>query len=94
MTIQIKEAVQIAIENVVELFGEQKMSSVLLEEVGRDSQGNFYVTVGFERASQVRKGPSLVGLGIMPQTDRAYKVAHIDKESGELISIKDRLLEK
>ena len=95
MTLKIKEAVQIAIDNVVELFSEQKLSSVLLEEVARDSEGNFLITVGFERAAPKRAGNALAGgIGALLSTQRAYKVAFIDKETGELISVKDRLLER
>ncbi|CAD5204134.1 hypothetical protein [Pseudomonas sp. FEN] len=95
MSIKIKEAVQIAIDNVIELFSVQDISNVLLEEVARDSNENYLITVGFERPN-LNKGRAALGAGIaaLMATQRAYKVVCIDKESGDALWIKDRMLEK
>lgn len=95
MTIKIKEAVSIAVENVVELFSSQGISGVLLEEVARDGQDNFLITVGFERPNTKTGAQGLVGgLAAMMATQRAYKVVCVDREDGDVISIKDRMLDK
>ncbi|MBA1195277.1 hypothetical protein G7007_20855 [Pseudomonas entomophila] len=95
MTIKIKEAVAGAIENVLELFSEQRISGVLLEEVARDGQDNFLITIGFERPTTKTGAQSLVGgLAAMMATQRVYKVVCVDRDNGDVISIKDRALER
>jgi hypothetical protein len=95
VSIKIKEAVQIALDNVLELFGSQNISGVLLEEVARDDRHNFLITVGFERPMTSKAGRGLGGtLAAIMATDRAYKVVCIAQDDGEIISVKDRLLEK
>ncbi|MEN5029140.1 hypothetical protein [Pseudomonas sp. Ps21-P2] len=95
MSIKIKEAVQIALDNVVELFGNQQISGVLLEEVARDERGNFLITVGFERPSTSRATRALGGtLAAIMATDRAYKVVSVAQDDGDIISVKDRFLDK
>lgn len=95
MPIALKEAVTIAIENIADLFSSQNISGVLLEEVDRDAQANFLITVGFERPLTRRSGNTVIaGITSALGTQRAYKVACIDKENGELMWVKDRILDK
>ncbi len=95
MSIKIKEAVQMAVNNIIELFSVQDISNVLLEEVARDSNENYLITVGFERPTINRGGAALgAGIAALMATQRAYKVVCIDKESGDALWIKDRMLEK
>lgn len=95
MPIVLKEAVALAIENIAALFSSQNISGVLLEEVDRDAQANFLITVGFERLSTQRSGNTVIAsIAVAPRSQRTYKVACIDKENGDLIWVKDRKLNK
>jgi len=95
MSIKIKEAVKMAINNIVELFSVQDISNVLLEEVARDSNENYLITVGLERPTLNGGGAALAaGIAALMATQRVYKVVCIDKESGDALWIKDRMLEK
>ncbi|NNB54185.1 hypothetical protein [Pseudomonas fragi] len=97
MSITVKEAVNIALENVSELFEGQSISSVLLEEVDRNPQRDFLITIGFDRPSKSRASQSLsIGLGLaaLLVKDRTFKVVCVDSQTGEVKSVKDRILEQ
>ena len=88
-----KDAAMLAKEYVADLFDEEGISNVGLEEiVFRDDGGDEYwdVTVGFSRPWDHR-GLATVTLG---QTGlrRSYKVLRIDNSSGNVESVKDRIL--
>jgi len=95
MSIRIKEAVQIAVENIVEFFSAQNISNVLLEEIARDTDKNYLITVSFERPTFNSSGAALAaGIAKLMAAQRTYKVVCIDRETGEAVWIKDRMLEK
>ncbi|QZC92708.1 hypothetical protein K2E96_16435 [Pseudomonas sp. ERGC3:05] len=96
MAVKLKEAVQIAIDSVMDLFSSQSISSVLLEEVDRNGQGDFLITVGFERPNPNKSAAMLLGskgIAGLLSTQRAYKVVRVSQNDGEVLSVKDRILE-
>lgn len=97
MALTVKEAVKIAIENVTDLFEEQNISAIRLEEVDRNDKHQFLITVGFDRPSTTRGGHALsAGLGLagLMAKDRAFKVVCVDQIDGDVLSVKDRILEQ
>lgn len=91
---EVKEAVRVAKEYVGDLFSEEPIEDVGLEEVDFDDASNEWrVTVGFSRPWS---GKAQMGNGFMAAlaprpTGRAYKVVRIDDEQGRVTSLKDRL---
>ena len=86
----VKEAVQTAKKYIAELFTEETITDVGLEEVKfDDTSNNWEVTVGFSRPWQ---NLSLANaLGNRHQT-RSYKLVCINDDSGQVLSLKDRVL--
>ena len=85
----VKEAVQAARLHIVDLFGDEEISNVGLEEVEFDDLGGAWkVTIGFSRPWE-RQGALGVNLGL--KTVRSYKVVHIGSD-GHIKSVKDRVL--
>lgn len=87
----VKEAVQVAKNYILELFEEEGIVDVGLEEVDfdqSDSQSdNWVVTIGFSRSWNRSIGSVLGG-----QTSRSYKAVRIQDEDGRVLSVKDRTL--
>jgi hypothetical protein len=83
----VKDAVKIAIGYVTELFEEEELSNIGLEEATfNHTQEVWEVTVGFSRPWDYPK-PGLVS-GFQPSTPRRqYKVVHIDPKSKEVTSV-------
>jgi hypothetical protein len=92
MSVSIRDASLTAVSAVEELFEGQSLSNVLFEEVDKDATGNWLITVGFDR--RVDRPGMRLGQAIADAraTERKYKVVKIDPD-GELLSVKDRLLE-
>lgn len=79
------QAVAIAKQHVMELFGDESISNLGLEEI--ESDGMYWkVTVGFSRPWNIGISP------ILGSTDRAYKVVSVNGDTGHVISVKDRNL--
>ena len=83
----VKEAVQAAKNYVIELFGEEGISDVGLEEVDFDQSDNWVVTIGFSRSWNRNIGSVLGG-----QASRSYKAVRIQDKDGKILSVKDRAL--
>ena len=83
----VKEAVQVAKNYVIELFGEEGISEVGLEEVDLDQSNNWIVTIGFSRPWD-RNIDSVLG----GRVSRSYKVIRIQDGDGKVLSVKDRTL--
>ena len=83
-----KQAVQTAKEHVVELFADEPIENVGLEELEFDEVGQIWaVTIGFSRFWG-RPSDSIVvrALG----TARDFKIVRIEDESGRVQSVKHR----
>ena len=83
----VKEVVRAAKNYVAELFGDEDIIHVGLEEVDFDQSDNWVVTVGFSRPWDRNIGSVLGG-----QPSRSYKVVRIRDEDGKVLSVKDRTL--
>jgi hypothetical protein len=88
----LQEAVQRATEILEELYPDQELKHVLLEEIELGRGGTWYVTLGFTHPGSV--GYGLAGLGPPPPSGRAYKTIKINAETGEFEGMTDRLLEE
>jgi len=85
----VKEAVKLAKAYILDLFGDEQLSDVGLEEVSIDEQTRIWkITVGFARPwDKVRTG-SATALGASPR--RSYKVVRIDDATQQAISVMNR----
>lgn len=83
----VKEVVQVAKNYIAELFGDERIINVGLEEVDLDPSNNWIVTIGFSRPWDRNIGPILAG-----QASRSYKVVRIRDADGKVLSVKDRAL--
>lgn len=95
-SIDVKQAVRIALEYVREIFDSDKLSHLGLEEVERLG-GTWLVTVGFSRPWDYPRHDALSSLHPLAQLrdpdkrpDRDYKLVRIDAETGEVESVKNR----
>ncbi len=91
----VKEAVQLAKAYFADIFAEEKMNHVSLEEVKFDDHSNTWkITIGFFPPwEQSAENPvkSMFG-GTQAYGKRSYKVIQIDDEDGEVISTTIRFL--
>ena len=89
----VKEAAKIAKEYVSDLFADEDIVNVGLEEIQRDQGGGFWiVTVGFSRPWDYG-GLAAITYG-RKGLRRSYKVLRIHAETGNVESVKDRILQE
>ncbi len=87
----VKQAATVAKEYVVDLFAEEGIGNVGLEEIELRADGQFWlVTVGFSRPWD-HTGLAAITLG-RKGLRRSYKVLRIDNQNGNVESVKDRIL--
>ncbi len=83
----VKEAVQAAKTYVADLFAEEQIQQLGLEEVEFDQQASVWsITIGFSRAWDRAGFLSRAGFA----DPRAYKIVRISDDDGRVISVKDR----
>ena len=87
----VKEAAQTAKTYVAELFAGEEIMNLGLEEAEFDRMSNTWkITIGFSRPwDQKNVLSAALGEG---RPARSYKVMRINNESGDIESLKDRLL--
>lgn len=84
----VKEAVITARGYVADMFADDDVSNLGLEEVERDEpSGVWRVTVGFSRPWDRPSG--LGTLTMFPRTQRAFKVVSVN-DNGKVLSVKNR----
>lgn len=93
-SIGLQEAIQRAMEILGELYPDQELKHVLLEEIELDSSGTWYVTLGFTRPGTLQGMGIGVGLAQPSTANRVYKEIRINAETGAFEGMKDRLLEE
>ena len=87
----VKEAVQKAKAHVFDLFKDEGIEYMGLEEVEFDDEEQHWnITIGFSRPWDQPKSMA-AALGQEP-LKRSFKVVRINDASGEILSIKDRTL--
>ena len=87
----VKEAVRTAKGYVVDLFEDEKIMNVGLEEVVFEEESAIWkITIGFSRPWDL-KGPVVAAL-VDARHARSYKVLTLDDTSGEVESLTDRVL--
>ncbi|MDE0048448.1 MAG: hypothetical protein OXO52_01580 [Rhodospirillales bacterium] len=80
----VKEAVAIAKEHIEELFGEEDILNLGLEEVELDEEGFWRITIGFSRPWNRNVGSVLAG-----ENSRSYKIVVLSNRDGDVRSVKD-----
>ena len=89
----VKEAAKIAKEYVSDLFADEGITNVGLEEIQLEIGGRFWkVTVGFSRPWD-HGGLATITYG-QKGLRRSYKVLRIDDHNGNVESVKDRILQE
>ena len=87
----VKEAAKLAKDYVADLFAEEGINNVGLEEIELGDDRQFWeVTIGFSRPWD-HGGLATVTLG-QKGLRRSYKVLRIDNTNGNVASVKDRIL--
>ncbi|MDE0626807.1 MAG: hypothetical protein OXH99_10450 [Bryobacterales bacterium] len=86
----VREAVHTAKQHLRDVFSDEELFNVGLEEVDYDGVA-WRITLGFSR-SWDRKGPLVAALA-ESRLERSYKVLRILDETGEMESLKDRILQ-
>lgn len=86
----VKDAVTYAKQHVLELFEDEKLTNVGLEEVEIDETANeWIVTIGFSRPWDEPRN-SLASLTSSAFPRRAYKIVRIANANGAVLSVKNR----
>lgn len=87
----VKEAVKTAKQHVAELFHEEGIYFVGLEEVKFDTDSHeWLVTVGFERRWD--RTPRPIRTALIPNPKRIYKLVRMNDKNGEILALTDGFL--
>ena len=85
---EVKQAVAVAKEHTMDLFREEGIINIGLEEI--EQQGGYWrITIGFSRPWDRNIGTVLGGA-----SGRTYKTILVDDEDGRVLSVKDRDIAK
>jgi hypothetical protein len=87
--VEVKQAVTIAKNYIADLFQNEQMSDLGLEEVEYDEQGGeWLVTLGFSRPWERALG--FMGAMQTPQQRRSYKTLRVNDKTEQVLSVKNR----
>ena len=87
----VKEAVRTAKAYLVDLFEDEQITNVGLEEVVFDeASAAWRITIGFSRSWDLKGPLSVTMAGASP--DRSYKMLSISDATGKVESLRDRVL--
>jgi len=90
----VKEAVKLAKEHAIDLFAEESVKNLGLEEVYFDEGANTWsVTIGFSRPWDEPRSSFAALAGQMLYPKRSYKVILISDGNAKVISVKNREVE-
>jgi hypothetical protein len=88
----VKDAVKMAKKYIDELFAEEGVAELGLEEVEYDDlQNEWRITVGFSRPWERERGGLLALTQGHVQKPRSYKVVRVSAETGTALSVKNRV---
>src|SRR5262245_35108621 len=93
MAIDAKQAVQVAMEYVREMYSNEQISDLLLEEIETSKSGNdWLVTISFYRPTKGYPAGSIGEMigGSTSAARRQYKVLIVDKVQGTIHGMKIR----
>ena len=82
----VKQAVEVAKKYIQELFGEEEIGNLALEEIDAEKEGFWRITIGFSRPWNRRIGSILGG-----EQSRAYKVVLVRDSDGHVLSVRNRV---
>ena len=85
---EVKDAARVAIEYVTDLFKDQQISDVGLEEAEMDNNNAWLITVGFHRSAP-QNALTSIQLTLSGRL-RSFKVVKIDDATGKVLSLKNR----
>lgn len=89
----VKEAVSLAKQHLLDLFADEKLTNVGLEEIEfNKSADEWVVTLGFSRPWDEPRN-TLAAIAQAPHLRRTYKVMRVSNGSGEVVSMKTREVE-
>lgn len=91
----VKEAVRFAKKYIVEIFDDDDISNVGLEEVEFDDRSSVWkITLSFHRPTGLLSPLDLVAPGLSKgSVRRACKTVNINDRTGKVLSVKHRVLE-
>ena len=90
---EVKEAVRAAKAHVAELYADEEICEVGLEEVEFDVGSQCWkITVGFSRSWDWHRTNNLTAALVDSRPARSYKVVHIDDSTGHADALTDRFL--
>ncbi len=90
----VKEAVARAKTHILDLFADENLANVGLEEVEHeDDSDEWIVTIGFSRPWDESRNTFSALASVNTPPRRAYKVVRISNQSGQVLSVKNRRLE-
>lgn len=88
----VKEAVVHAKRYIIDLFADENLSNVGLEEVELDDQAKeWVVTIGFSRPWDEPKN-TFAAIAAATSTKRSYKIVRISDVTEEVLSVKNRVV--
>lgn len=86
---EVREAVHAAKTYIADLFSDEGITHLGLEEIEMGQDGCWRVTVGFSRTWGRDQGvPAILG----GAGARQYKLVRVNDEDGRILSVKDRVL--
>jgi hypothetical protein len=87
----VKEAIAIAKRYVKDVFVDEAIENIGLEELEFDDDKDIWsVTLGFSRPWHDDRLPTALQVNAFSQRKRDYKVLRISDQSGKVLSIKNR----
>jgi hypothetical protein len=81
-----KEAIKIAKEYVLDVFGDEGIEDIGLEEITRDGS-RWLITIGFSRKWQKPSAMAVTMHNAIPK--RSYKELWVDPETNSVLSVKE-----
>ena len=82
----VKQAVEVARKYVEDLFAEEQIVNVALEEIDAEEEGFWRITIGFSRPLNANFNRLL-----SVERSRTYKVVLVRDSDGQILSVKNRI---
>ena len=91
----VKQAAQAARKYVTDVFADDTISYIALEEVEFDEGSDVWrITLSFLRPTGTKNSLDVIAPGLSrgENVQRSYKIVNVDDQSGRVISVKHRVL--